>query len=58
MGVMENCWLKDLDLVCVNGVSCADPAAFHEFVFRDACKIIPDDVWKKHPRMTVRPTGR
>ena len=58
MGVMEICWLKDLDHVCGNEVSYAEPAAFHEFVFRDACKIIPDDVWKKRPQMTVRPANR
>jgi dichloromethane dehalogenase len=28
-------------------------AALHEFVSHDAGKIIPDKVWKKHPRISA-----
>ncbi len=53
MALLESYWLKESDYVCGNEVSYADLAAFHEFVSHDAGKIIPDKVWKKHPRVTA-----
>ena len=53
MEVLENYWLKDREYVCGDEISYADLAAFHEFVSHDAGKIIPDKVWKKHPRLTA-----
>ncbi len=53
MDVLENYWLKESDYVCGDAVSYADLAAFHEFVSHDAGKIIPENVWKKHPRISA-----
>lgn len=38
-------------LLCGDEISYADLAALREFVSHDAGKIIPDNVWTKHPRI-------
>ncbi len=53
MGIMERYWLKDRDYLCGDEVSYADLVALHEFVSHHAGKIIPDNVWKKHPRISA-----
>lgn len=53
MDVMENYWLKGRDYLCGNEISYADLTALHEFVSHVAGKIIPDGVWKKHPRISA-----
>jgi glutathione S-transferase len=53
LAVLEGYWLKGSDYVCGATVSYADLAAFHELVSHDAGNIIPEKVWKKHPRMTA-----
>lgn len=53
MELLEKFWLKDSDYMCGDEISYADLPAFHEFVSHDAGKIIPDKVWKKHPRITA-----
>ena len=65
MGVLEDYWLWESDYICGDTVSYADLAAFHELVSHDAGKIIPDKVWKKHPRigewferMSARPASK
>ncbi|MFK7966603.1 MAG: glutathione binding-like protein [Burkholderiaceae bacterium] len=53
MDLLENYWLENGDYVCGNEITYADLCAFHEFVSHDAGKIIPDTVWKKHPKITA-----
>lgn len=53
MELVEKFWLKDSDYMCGDEISYADLPSFHEFVSHDAGKIIPDNVWKKHPRITA-----
>lgn len=53
IGLMENYWLKDSDYVCGDQITYADLAAFQELVSHHAGKIIPDNVWKKHPKLTA-----
>lgn len=50
MKLLENYWLKDRDYVCGDEVSFADLQGVHELVSHEAGKIIPDNVWEKHPR--------
>ncbi len=51
--VLENYWLKSSDYLCGEEVSYADLAAYHELVSHDAGNIIPENVWKKHGRITA-----
>ena len=60
LGLLETYWLKDRAYVCGDEISYADLAAHQDLVSHDAGKIIPDGVWKKHPkvRAMVRYSGR
>ena len=50
MDLLENYWIEDNDYLCGNEITYGDLAAFHEFVSHEAGGIIPDTVWKKHPK--------
>lgn len=50
MKILEIYWLKDSEYFCGDEISYADLQCFHELVSQEAGKIIPDNVWAKHPR--------
>jgi len=50
MKILETYWLKERDYLCGNELSFADLQCFHEFVSHESGKIIPDEVWARHPR--------
>lgn len=51
MKIVETYWLKDSEYLCGDQISFADLQCYHEFVSHEAGKIIPDNVWAKHPRI-------
>jgi len=53
LDLLETYWLKDRDYLCGDEISYGDLAAYQDLVSHDAGKIIPNRVWKKHPKVSA-----
>lgn len=51
LDLLENYWLKDREYLCCDEISYPDLAAYQDLVSHDAGMIIPDGIWKKHPKV-------